>query len=98
MVVTFSLQIVRWYLLARSLGVPFKLRRAFQLGLLGLFGNTFLPGSVGGDFFKAYLLAKDSPGQRTAAVSTVLMDRGFGLFGLLLFTAVLGSIAWANGD
>ena len=25
------------------------------------------------------------------------MDRGFGLFGLLLFTAVLGSIAWANG-
>ena len=98
MVVTFSLQIVRWYLLARSLDVPFKLRRAFELGLLGLFGNTFLPGSVGGDFFKAYLLAKDSPGQRTAAVSTVLMDRGFGLFGLLLFTAVLGSIAWANGD
>jgi uncharacterized membrane protein YbhN (UPF0104 family) len=65
---------------------------------LGLFGNTFLPGSVGGDFFKAYFLAKDSPGQRTAAVSTVLMDRGFGLFGLILFAAVLGSIAWANGD
>jgi hypothetical protein len=96
--VTFSLQIVRWHLLVRSLDIPFKLRRAFQLGLLGLFGNTFLPGSVGGDFFKAYLLAKDSPGQRTAAVSTVLVDRGFGLFGLLLFTAVLGSIAWASGD
>ena len=98
MIVTFLLQIVRWYLLVRSLEIPFKLRRAFQLGLLGLFGNTFLPGSVGGDFFKAYLIGKDSPGQRTAAVSTVLMDRGFGLFGLLLFAAVLGSIAWAGGD
>ena len=98
LVVTFSLQIVRWYLLVRSLNIPFTLWHAFQLGLLGLFGNTFLPGSVGGDFFKAYFLAKDSPGQRTAAVSTVLIDRGFGLFGLILFAAVLGSIAWANGD
>ena len=98
LVVTSLLQIVRWYLLVRSLNIPFKLSRAFQLGLLGLFGNTFLPGSVGGDFFRAYFLAKDSPGQRTAAVSTVLMDRAFGLFGLILFAAVLGSIAWANGD
>ena len=96
--VIYSLQIVRWYLLVRSLNIPFKLWRAIQLSLLGLFGNTFLPGAVGGDFFRAYFLAKDSPGQRTAAVSTVLMDRGFGIFGLILFTAVLGSIAWASGD
>lgn len=96
--ITFLLQTIRWYLLVRALNIPFKLRRAFQLGFLGLFGNTFLPGSVGGDFFKAYFLAKDSPGQRTAAVSTVLVDRGFGLFGLILFVAVLGSIAWASGD
>jgi uncharacterized membrane protein YbhN (UPF0104 family) len=97
-VVAFSLQIVRWYLLVRSLNIPFTLWRAFQLSLLGLFGNTFLPGSVGGDFFKAYFLAKVSPGQRTAAVSTVLMDRGMGLFGLVLFAAVLGGVAWASGD
>lgn len=96
--VTFSLQVVRWYLLVRSLGIPFNLWRAFQLGLLGLFGNTFLPGSVGGDFLKAYFLAKDSPGQRSAAVTTVLVDRAFGLFGLILFAALSGSIAWASGD
>jgi hypothetical protein len=93
-----SLQIVRWYLLVRSLNIPLKLRRAFQLGLLGLLGNTFLPGAVGGDFLKAYFLAKDSPGQRTAVVSTVLMDRGLGLFGMILFAAVMGSIGWANDD
>jgi len=98
LVVAYSLTIVRWYLLVRSLNIPFTLRHAFQLGLLGMFGNTFLPGAVRGDFFRAYFLARDSPGQRTAAVSTVLMDRGFGLFGLVLFAAVLGSIAWASGD
>lgn len=98
LIATFSLQIVRWYLLVRSLGIPFTLWRAFELGLLGLFGNTFLPGALGGDFFKAYFLAKDSPGQRAAAVSTVLVDRGFGLFGLIVFAAVLGSIAWAWGN
>lgn len=98
LVVAASLTIVRWYLFVRSLNIPFTLRHAFQLGLLGLFGNTFLPGAVGGDFFKAYFLAKDSPGQRTAAVSTVLMDRAFGLFGLVLFAAVLGSVAWASGN
>lgn len=94
----FSLQVVRWYLLVRSVRIPFTLRHAFQLGLLGLFGNTFLPGAIGGDFFKAYFLAKESPGQRTAAVSTVIVDRAFGLFGLILFTAIFGSIAWASGS
>jgi uncharacterized membrane protein YbhN (UPF0104 family) len=98
LLVVFSLQVVRWYLLVRALHIPFTLWHAFQLGLLGLFGNAFLPGSVGGDFFKAYFLAKDRPGQRTAAVSTVLMDRGFGLFGLVLIAAVLGSVAWGFGD
>jgi uncharacterized protein (TIRG00374 family) len=94
----FWLVVVRWYLLVRSVSIPFTLRRAFELGLLGLFGNTFLPGAVGGDFLKAYFLAKQTPGQRTAAVSTVIVDRAFGLFGLILFTAVVGSIAWASGN
>ena len=93
-----SLQIVRWHLLVRTLSIPLKLSRAYQLGLLGLVGNTFLPGAVGGDFFRAYFLAKDSPGRRTAAVSAVLMDRGFGFFGLMFFAAAAGSAAWAAGD
>jgi uncharacterized membrane protein YbhN (UPF0104 family) len=97
-VVGFSLQILRWYLLVRTLNIPLKLSRAYQLGLLGLVGNTFLPGAVGGDFFRAYFLAKDSPGRRTAAVLAVLMDRGFGLFGLMFFAATVGLAAWMSGD
>jgi uncharacterized protein (TIRG00374 family) len=97
-VVASVLQIIRWYLFVRALDMQFALWRAFQLGLLGLFANTFFPGAVGGDVLKAYFLAKDNATQRTAAISTVLMDRGMGFFGLILFAAVLGSIAWASGD
>jgi glycosyltransferase 2 family protein len=93
-----SLQLVRWYFLVRALDLPFTLRNAFRLGLVGVFYNTFFPGSVGGDLVKAFFIAREHPERKTRAVATVIMDRALGLFGLILFTAVLGSIAWADGD
>lgn len=93
-----SLQLFRWYLLVRAVDLPFTLRNAYRLGLVGVFYNTFLPGSVGGDLVKAYFLAKEHPERKTRAVATVLIDRALGLFGLILFVAVLGSIAWAAGN
>ena len=98
MVLTVSLQLVRWYLLVRALDLPFTLRNAFRLGLVGFFYNTVLPGSIGGDLLKGYFIAKDQPTRRAAAVATVIIDRAMGLFGLLLFASVSGSVAWAMGD
>jgi uncharacterized membrane protein YbhN (UPF0104 family) len=96
--VTLSLQLVRWYILVRALDLPFTLRNAFRLGLVGYFYNTFLPGSVGGDLVKAYFIASEHPERKTRAVATVLIDRAMGLFGLILFVGVLGSVAWALGE
>jgi glycosyltransferase 2 family protein len=96
--VALAMQLVRWYYLVRALDLPFTLRNAFRLGMVGVFANTFLPGAVGGDILKAIFLAKEHPERKTRAVATVLMDRALGLFGLILFTAVLGSVAWAGGD
>lgn len=93
-----SLQIVRWYLLVRALDLPFTLRNAFRLCLVGLYYNTFIPGSVGGDLVKAYFIAHAHPERKTKAVASVVADRAMGLFGLILFVAVLGSIAWSLGD
>ncbi len=95
---TVALQLTRWYILVRALDLPFTERNALRLGMVGIFFNTFLPGSVGGDLVKAYFIAKDQPGRRTAAVATVIADRALGLFGLILFCAVLGTIAWSLGD
>jgi uncharacterized membrane protein YbhN (UPF0104 family) len=93
-----AIQYYRWYLLVRALDLPFTLHNAVRLGLVGTFYNTFLPGSVGGDFVKAYFIAKGHPGRRAAAVATVVADRLIGLFGLLLFAGAVGGAFWAAGD
>ena len=65
------LQYIRWWMLVRALDLPFRLRDAFRLGMVGTFYNTFLPGSIGGDFVKAYSIAKGEPQRKASAVATV---------------------------
>jgi hypothetical protein len=93
-----AIQFYRWYLLVTALGLPFTMRNAIRLGLVGTFYNTFLPGSVGGDFVKAYFIAKGQPERKAAAVATVVADRLVGLFGLILFAAAVGGGCWAMGS
>src|SRR5262249_38520042 len=49
----------RWYVLVRAQDLPFRLSDAFRLGFIGYFFNTFLPGSIGGDFVKAACIARE---------------------------------------
>jgi uncharacterized membrane protein YbhN (UPF0104 family) len=98
MVVVVSLQYFRWFVLVRALDLPFTLAYGLRLGLVGTFYNSFLPGAVGGDFVKAYLISKGHPSRRAAAVSTVIADRLLGLFGLILYAAVVGGVSWAMGN
>jgi len=97
-VVCTSLQFVRWFLLVRALNLPFTVQSAFRLGLVGCFYNAFLPGSVGGDLVKAYIIARDTPGKRASAVATVIADRLVGLFGLIWFAAAFGGGFWLAAD
>lgn len=96
--ITLTCQILRWYILVRALGLPFTLRNAFRLGMVGYFFNTLLPGSVSGDFLKAVFIAKDQPSRRAAAVASVVVDRMLGLFGLLMFASLIGGGLWLAGD
>ena len=85
----------RWYLLVRALRLPFRWADAVRLGFLGYLLNFVSLGSVGGDLFKAILLAREQPGRRTEAVATVVVDRLVGLFCLLLLAsaaAVVGGL------
>lgn len=93
-----ALQFYRWYLLVRAVDLPFTGRNAVRLGLVGYFFNIFLPGSVGGDLVKAVFIARGQAGRRAAAVATVVADRLFGLFGLVLYVAVVGGALWATGN
>lgn len=90
------LTLVRWYILVRALGLHVSFRDALRYGLVGVFFNTFLPGSVGGDIIKAAVLARGQQ-RRTAAVATVLMDRAIALWALVWFVALLGGVCWGLG-
>lgn len=79
--------IVRWFLLVRTLDLPFRFRDALRLGFLGYMLNFVSPGSVGGDLFKAIFIARENEGRRPEAVATVVVDRIIGLYGLFLVAA-----------
>ncbi|MCC9641269.1 flippase-like domain-containing protein [Rhodopirellula sp. JC740] len=78
---------VRWWVLVRCQGIPLSLLEAMRLSSICFLLSFVSAGSVGGDLFKAIFLAKRSPGKRVAAVASVVVDRGSGLYGLLLLVS-----------
>lgn len=79
---------VRWHLLLRALDIPIRLRDTLRLGFLGHLMNFVAPGQVGGDLFKAVFIAREQTAQRAAAIATIIVDRVFGLYGLLVMTSI----------
>ncbi len=78
----------RWWLLVRAQQFPFRLREAIRYGFVGLAANFIIPGTIGGDLFKAMLVARDQSSRRAAAAATVVMDRLLGVLGLFLVGTV----------
>ncbi|MGZ3690563.1 MAG: lysylphosphatidylglycerol synthase transmembrane domain-containing protein [Pseudobdellovibrio sp.] len=77
---------IRWKLFV-DLVSEIKIFKAFQLNLIGLFFNFFIPGGVGGDIVKALELSKEKSVSRSQALSTVMSDRVFGLFAMIAFSS-----------
>ncbi len=84
LIVTFRLRMI---LLVQKIKLNFT--RLYFLWSISLFFNLFLPSAIGGDIAKAYYIAKDS-GQKFASVTSVLLDRLFGL----LATISIGFFAY----
>ncbi len=79
---------LRWHLLLRTLNVPIRLRDTLRLGFLGHLLNFVSPGHVGGDLFKALLVAREQTDRRAEAVATIVVDRVCGLYALLVVAAL----------
>ena len=77
--------VVRWHILLRTLGLPGAFRRTFRGFFIGQFFNAFLFGACGGDLARAVVAARDHPGKRAEAVTSVFLDRAIGLVVTLLF-------------
>lgn len=67
--------------------VVMRLREATSLTFVGYFFNNFLPTAVGGDIVKA-MCASRVTGQAVKSVTSVFLDRIFGLFTFVLIPSI----------
>lgn len=86
---------VRWQMLLRVQRITVSWLRAGVIVTVGLFFNLFLPGLIGGDAMRLYLLFQKVPRRKTRATLSVVMDRMFGLFSLITLAAVV--VWWRFG-
>tara|TARA_B110000977_G_C11021857_1_gene471647 strand:- start:109 stop:975 length:867 start_codon:yes stop_codon:yes gene_type:complete len=76
----------------RSIGVHLSHSYNLKLYLLGMFYNLFLPGGIGGDAYKGYLVKKTFETPTKKIFGALLVDRLSGLLLLSVFSALLAAI------
>jgi uncharacterized membrane protein YbhN (UPF0104 family) len=74
--------------LLAAAGMPVGFGACFQLTMQGCAVNIFLPGTVGGDIFKGYLLVKDPAGGRPRSPGIIVMDRVVGMMSLVTLSGL----------
>ncbi len=78
----------RWKILLEGQGLVLPMGEVVRYGMIGAFFNTTMPGAVSGDLIKAWYLIADRPGQKkTPVLTSILLDRVMGVFGLILVSA-----------
>jgi len=82
----FWLRALRWGILLNHLR-PITTRRMFQYFLAGSFGN-FLPARAG-EFIRAYIISEREKVPFSASLATIVLERLFDMFFVLLFLAIL---------
>lgn len=82
------LTLQRWRLLLRGQGIEYSFGQILRYGMIGQLFNTTMPGAVSGDLIKAWYVLNDNRAQRkTPVLTSILLDRIMGVFGLVLVSA-----------
>jgi len=76
----------RWWVFIRALELPVPFGHAAKYFFIGLFGNLFLPSSIGGDVIKILGLCNDGAA-KPKVVASVLLDRLSGFASIVLVAA-----------
>ncbi len=83
-IIGFLLSAYRWQMLLGARGAHYSVGYLLQSLLIGIFFNSFLPSTVGGDVFRAYDTSERA-GSTTDAMTVVVVERLTGMFALGLF-------------
>ena len=91
---------VRWWYLVRAVGIDFPLPSALRISFLGYMVNFAPTGIAGGDMLKAWMVAKEHPGNTAKSLASVVVDRIIGLYVLFLVATagIFISGLWQNPD
>ncbi|MBO8093422.1 MAG: flippase-like domain-containing protein [Prosthecochloris sp.] len=73
----------------RAIGLELTHLYNLQLYYVGMFYNMFLPGGIGGDGYKIYILKKNHSMKMINVFNAVFWDRIAGIFALLFLTLIL---------
>lgn len=90
---------IRLNLYFHELDIKLTQKSNFKLYLLGMFYNLFLPGGIGGDAYKGYLIKKKFEVDTKKIVSVLVLDRLSGLLLLFIYACVLAILlnnTWIN--
>ena len=91
--IAFAMTTYRWHLLLEAVGIHIEMASTFAINMVGLFYNSFMPGSTGGDLVKAWYASKHTT-HRTWAVISVLIDRIIGLLALMMLGGAMAAMQW----
>ncbi|MBU1667726.1 flippase-like domain-containing protein [bacterium] len=80
---------IRLNIYFRHIAVKISEIYALKLYYIGMFYNLFLPGGIGGDGYKIYLLKKSHEVKVSKLINITLLDRLSGLIPLLFFAGLL---------
>lgn len=72
-----------------EIGVALSGKSNLKLYLLGMFYNLFLPGGIGGDAYKGYLLNRNFGSPIKKLVAVLFLDRISGMYLLFVYSCIL---------
>lgn len=84
------ISVLRWKLFLKKYGLNVSIKEAFNLYWIGSFFNNFLPTSFGGDGYKFFVLNNKFKNKKSKILSSIVLERGFGFFTILLFIVFFG--------
>lgn len=88
------IQAYRLVLMVAIHDMRLSLWNSVKLTFAGCFFNFALPGSYGGDVIKAYYVSRYTHHRKTEVVTTVFIDRVFGLLAVVILASIAMLVRW----
>jgi uncharacterized protein (TIRG00374 family) len=88
------LSVYKWDAILDYIGIREKFSSLFYTYLIGAYVNNFLPSTIGGDGYRFVRIRSDHPSKGKESFSSILLERGFGYFVLIMVNFILFAVYW----